>query len=246
MARRRFHRRKRSHRRRRNGGTRIGRVPRGIKSSVYFFKRTFTQRVSLATNAQPTPLPVGWVKDPGATPTQNQSFTIRGVYSLDQLTDWADFTRLFELYKITGAKERLYLTVDPPRQQNPVVIPLPANNYRTTPLMLRTWRESYISSAPVSIVTAEAIQRAKVRMLKTVNRPTFVKVSQLSNMFRTVGPPAIEVACPTKPKWVPVSQTGLPHYGQSSILYALTQTGSLPDMTCLREITLYIACKGVM
>lgn len=230
-------------RRHRNGGTRIGRVPRGIKSSIYFFKRTFSQRVSISTNAQPLPLPIGWVKDPSATPTQNPSFTIRGLYQLDQLTDWADFTRLFEFYKITGAKERLYLTVDPPRQQNPVQIPLPANTYRTTPMLLRTWKETLVSSAPVTIASAETIQRSKLRMLKTVNRPTYTKVNQLSNMFVNA---TTEQAMPVKPKWCPVTNTSIPHYGQSSILYALTQTGSLPDLTVLREITLYIALKGVM
>lgn len=209
---------------------------------MYMFKRTFSQRVSLATNATPV-LPVGWVKDPASTATENKSFTIRGLYQLDQLSDFQDFTRLFEFYKITGAKERLYLTADPPRQQNPVAIPLPAGQYRSTPMVMRTWKETLISSAPVTIVKAETIQRAKMRMLKTVNRPTYTKTAQLTNMFVNA---TTEQAAPVKPKWCPVTNTSIPHYGQSSIIYALTQTGSLPDITVLREITLYITCKGVM
>lgn len=221
---------------------RVGRVPRSLAPSVYYFKRKIHQVHNLATHTY-TGLPAGWLPDPASSGSSNPSWTIDTAVNLSMVNDTTDFSALFESYKITGVKEQIFLSVDPPIQQNPVAIPLPAGYYKATPLMKKTWRAQFIPTGAVSRQYAEDLQRGKSQMLKLVNRPTFHRMMQATPV--TIDGAGTEQLTPSRPRWIPTAVNNVAHYGARAIIYALTDTGSLPNITVRRELTVYIACRGV-
>lgn len=194
-----------------------------LMPSLYFFKRSATEVIELSNASIPT----GWSMDGNAY--YRQFF-----YSLNQLTDYADFTSLFKFYKICGVKQELILSNTQANNNNTrLIIYMDKWNGRTEVAT----ENMYLHS-----------QTAKRRIIpsNSTSPVGFYTGLRVANATLSATPTAYTW---TRPKWCATNIVDLLHYGMNIRIGRVDNQPFGSDAThfgFMKVITtMYICCKKV-
>lgn len=148
--------------------------------------------------------------------------------TLGQVVNSADFANLFDQYKITYAKAKWYLSIDPGAQTATTA------NY---PKLF--WCRDFDDDTTVSSLNdLRENVRTKVAVLRP-DRP--VVIGWKPNVLRTVyGTAVASTYTPAFNQWVDMSQTSTKHYGYKFAIDNLTNTAYKVEV----EIQLWFECKN--
>lgn len=139
-------------------------------------------------------------------------FLIAATFSFDQLPNYADFTSLFDRFKINFIKLYVYLKIDPSAQAA-----------ATAAYPKLYWTKDYDdSSAPATLNEMREHKTCKVKVLNP-NRPVIITLRPaiLSEVYRT----AVTYSYSPKWKqWIDCATPNVPHYGLKIGIDDLTNT----------------------
>jgi len=174
----------------------IVRKPR-MAPRVLSFKRCFSQDLTLnATNP-----PGGWTSRQGVN---DEALTINYVFSMAQIPDYANFTNLFDSYKIVGTRVQGYLSF---------TNSTPTSQAQT---MLFYCRDHLGQSQATDLSEDWFNQRPRSRkrlLVNSIGRPSFdiyMPLTQLANTYQSV---ANNDYTMKRPKFISTNEVNTPHYG---------------------------------
>ncbi len=232
---------RRTYRRRRS---KLGKPSRGLRQSVYLFKRQTTSVVPLNGSADGT----GWF---GAG---DNGIYKQWVFNLDQLTGTGqtDFTALFKRYKICAVKVELSFNSNNSNissvdvNQSNVVAGAQLQVY-TTPNRSGRYRDP--STNPLTEAELMHTQSKLKRLCLNGGRPIsyYMRLNQLGMIY--VSPTDTDYA--TQPaQYVSTGETGAEHYGLEMYInrvdgQPLSTHLNGAGQTMRQTVTFYLAFKGV-
>ena len=206
--------------------SRLGKPSRGLKTSVYLFKRRFVETFDLGNP------PTDWVDE-------GTAITLHTGYRLSDLSDYGDFTNLFAMYKLSAVKVQFYFSSNSvtqtteqtgtPAQPNGQLLIYMAPNKTGQQLTLT---EQYFLNNQATRVKPAIV--ASARPVNMYNR-----LMQLGERFGSVTNTDYAVM---KPRWISTAEAGTLHTGQDiRIQYVNGQ--QLNNTSCKVIYTYYVACK---
>lgn len=226
--------------RKKYGKRKIGRPSRGLKQSVYFFKRKWTQFVDL--NA-PT-LPNGWIFQTPATPlpvgtVPSNGYVVSWAFTLAQLSNHKEFTSgLFNQYKLAAVKTQCYCTStiatgQTGQNSNMIIQTLP-------------WNQA-LSLTPSAFTEEKALETQackRTTLIHSTGKPKsfYMKLKQ-SVVSSGAGGQLLYV----NPRWTDVDNPDVPHYGLNQRFSFVNYTLAQQQPVAFKIVhTYYICMKGVV
>lgn len=226
--------------RRKYGKRKTGKPSRGLKQSVYFFKRKWTQFIDLNAATLPTgwifqsppsPLPVGTVPSNG--------YVISWKFTLAQLSNHKEFTSgLFNQYKICAVKTQCYCTStiatgQAGQNSNMIIQTLP-------------WNQS-LSTTPTLFTEEKALETQSCKrttLIHSTGKPKsfYMKLKQSTD---STGPGGQQLYL--NPRWTDVDNPDVPHYGLNQRFSFVNYTLPQQQPVAFKIVhTYYLAMKGVV
>lgn len=231
---------KRVFRRRRNK-PKLGRPSRGLKQSLYFFKRKTTEVVTLIDDA----LTNGWLV------SSDNGIYKSWTFNLDQLNSKTDFTNLFKMYKICAVKLELcfnntgsVISANNIAGQNSVQ---PGCQLQVFTIPNRIGKARSVL-APLTEQIVLDTQSHKKRLALNGGRPLkfYFKLNQLGMVFHNSTNTDYTLS---KAKFISTQETGTEHYGLEMYINRVDgnalSTGMANTQSVRINTTYYLACKGV-
>ena len=211
-------------------------LTKALQPKTYYFKRTFEEIVNF-TQADAGD---GWVNNDNGIYKQF-------VYALNELPGYTDFTNLFSMYKITGAKVQMYFSNTGSEDRD-------GQAFSNNQLLMRIAPNPQGTSHSVMLNPLDQkwfneVQSTKTRLcLNAVGKPvsTYTSLKQLTMLYHSGSDTDYAV---TKPKWISTGEVSTPHYGMNCRFdrvsgEAFTAGFNNNQMVRVRT-TLYVACKMV-
>lgn len=228
--------RKRYHRNK----AKMGKPSKGLRQSVYLFKRRTVQVVNLNTQNPPEDWEVG----------SFNSLYKQTTYSLDDIRDQTDFTNLFSMYKLSAVSLKFMFS-------NTGSVPTGTTNNISSPPQTYSNSQILVMYAPWRAGSTEATdanymrdcQASKRRLGLNGGKPIkmYMPLRQLTMVYRSLTDTDYTSS---KPRWISTAESSTPHYGVSICFQKADQGQFASDSTnyqsCRIEATYYIACKGVV
>lgn len=203
----------------------LGKPSRGLRTSVYLFKRRYQETFQLNNP------PANWV-------TEGNAITQNTAYKLGDLHDVTDFTNLFAQYKISAVKMEMYfasnsVTENPGASQSP-----PSN--------------MILYMAPNRTGQAEVLdeqffldnQATKKRVCIHGAGKPIVMYQRLKQLNMIYGSAANTDYSLMWPRYISTNETTATHTGQHMRLQYVNNN-SMQDSTVKVIYTYYISCKQV-
>ena len=221
------------------GKTRIGKPSKGLKQSIYFFKRRTVDVIELNNQLPPD----GW--SAGAF----NSIYKQHQYSLTDVREDTDFSNLFLQYKISAVKVSFMFSNTVAGAVGTSGTPPMSGNNSQIVVMYAPWVHGNTYHAPDANYMKDT-QASKRKLALNGGKPIslYMPVKQLSIMHAPVGSGTVDYAA-VNPKWISTRETSTPHYGLNICFQradrAIFAHESAQYQSCRVETTYYIACKGV-
>lgn len=223
----------------------LGRPSRGLKQSVYLFKRKLVQVIQMNTQNPPDIDP-----HPPWEVGQGNSLYNQIPFKLSDLREGTDFANLFLLYKITAVKAKYIFSQTQTAPVHHENSPQTTNSNAQILVMTSPWVAG--ESRATDAFYMKDCQASKTRIGLNGGKPItmYMPCKQLSVRYRSGVPPAATFDyASVKPRWISVTEPDTPHYGLNICFQRADQTLFAADATnyqfCRIEYTYYIACKGV-
>lgn len=219
----------------------LGKPSKGLKQSVYLFKRKTCEVIQLNSQTPPT----GWEAG-GFNSLYRQT-----EYKLSDMRDTPDFTTLFSMYKISAVSVKFFFNNT--GSTNISTVSTPPQTYSNSQILVMycPWK-----AGASEIMDAEYMltcQASKRRIGLNGGKPIklYMPLRQLSVMYRSGIPPAATYDYTSvKPQWISTQEIDTPHYGVGICFQKADQglfaAQSTNYQSCRIETTYYIACKGVV
>ena len=200
----------------------LGRPPRRMMPSIYKFKRQTQQTFDL--NAIEG---TGW--DEISADAIQKGFAM----SLDTLSDYTQFTNLFEQYKLTGLRLQI----------------IPSWNviqgYRDMSQILCYISKSRYGYA-INSVEEMLNKQAKRKFVAFINgKPIdiYMKLNQLTQIYGSATATDYTLK---KPGWVSTQEPGTTHYGYDVVLQTVSGQAMANQLMSFKILlTTYFSCRGV-
>lgn len=178
----------------------LGRPSKGLKQSVYLFKRRHTQIIELNTQTPPT----GW-------DVQGNMLGRSMEYHLSDLWHNVDFTQLFGQYKITGVKTTFMFA----NTGSPMVAKSSSTPHLYSPnCQIIVWMNNHPQGQVPTLDREyfETQQSAKKRLGLNGGKPIscYTPLRQSNMVYRS---PTDTDYTLMKPKWISTLEPETPHYG---------------------------------
>ena len=220
--RRRPYRRKRLYKKRYNKRPRLGRPPRRMMPSTYKFKRMIEQTFDLnATEG------TGW--DTLSADVIQKGFAA----SLTQLDDYAQFTALFEQYKLTGLRLQIipsWNVIQGYRDMSQIICYVTKSRY------------GYTLNSIAEVLNKQA-KRKFIAFTNGKPIDIYMKLNQLTQIYGSATQTDYTLK---RPGWVSTQEPGTTHYGYDVILQTVSgQAMANQLMSCKILLTTYFSCRGV-
>ena len=223
-----------------NNKTRIGRPSKGLKQSVYLFKRRVVDVIELNTQSPPPDWEAG---------AFNSLYT-QQEFKLSDLREQTDFASLFLQYKITGVKTTFMFSQTTAGPVHHETSPQTTNSNAQVIVMYAPWMSGASTDPDANYM--KDTQASKRRLGLNGGKPIslYTKCKQLSVLYRAgLAPAATFDYGSTKPKWISTQEQDTPHYGLNICFQRADRDLFANDSTnyqkCRIEHTYYVACKGV-
>lgn len=196
-----------------------------LKPSIYFFKRSVSEVITLRTDSPPS----GWGVVDGAK-LYKQFY-----YTLNMVSDYSDFTNLFKFYKICGVKQELIFSNSASVDSNQrIMIYMDKWNGRTEVLNENLYLHS--QTAKRRIVPSNSVKPVGFYVPLRIANDTLAVTGTNYTWSR--------------PRWIATDVVDLLHYGMNIMVgrtddntFGSTGVGQFPSIKIIT--TLYIACKKV-
>lgn len=202
--------------------TRIGRPPRSFRPSVYKFKRNVTQTIDL-NNIDGT----GWDLMDNAAMQKGISV------ALSSISDYTQFTNLFEQYKLTGLRLQIIPSWNSIRGvgvQSQIICYIMKSRF------------GYVVDNMQEVLAKQA---KKKFIAFRDGRPidVFMKLNQLNETYGTTVTTDYTIQ---RPKWISTQEINTQHYGYDIVLQTVSGR-AFTDMEMSVKIftTVYFQCRGV-
>lgn len=217
---------RRRFRRARRRGPALGKPSRGLKTSVYLFKRRFVETFDLGNP------PADWVDE-------GTAITLHTGYRLQDLSDYNDFTNLFAQYKLSAVKVQMYFssnavtqvetaTGTPASPLGQILVYMAPNK---TGQQFTLTEQYFLNNQSTKVKTGIVASGRPVNM--------YQKLMQLGERFGSVTNSDYAVM---RPRWVSTAEPGTLHTGQDiRIQYVNGQ--SLNNCSVKLIYTYYVSCK---
>lgn len=204
----------------------LGKPGRGLKPSVYLFKRRFVETFSMSNP------PSNW----DSTSFTN-AITTNTLFKLEDLSDNTDFTNLFAMYKITAAKMEMYFS------QNVVEETPGANSAPCQVLVyLAPNRTGSTEALTEQFFLNNQTTRKKLGIVAN-GRPItmYMPLRQLSERYASLTNTDYATM---RPSWVSTNETSTAHFGNVIRMQYVNGEDMRPTVVkCIW--TYYVACKQV-
>ncbi len=218
----------------------IGRPSRGLKQSVYLFKRRLVDVIELNTQSSPPDWEAGAFN----------SLFHQQEFKLSDLRADTDFSNLFLMYKITGVKTTFMFSQTSAGPVQHEVSPQTTNSNAQVIVMYAPWSAGESRDPDANYM--KDTQSSKRRLGLNGGKPIslYTKCRQLSVRYRSgIAPAATFDYASVKPSWISTQEVDTPHYGLNICFQRADRTLFAADainyQQCRIEYTYYIACKGV-
>lgn len=216
----------------------LGKPSKGLRQSVYLFKRRKVDVIQLNTQSPPDDWEVG---------AFNSLYT-QTSYKLDDLREDTDFTNLFKMYKLTAVSLKFMFsnTISGSINDHNGINPKTYSNSQIL-VMYSPWMAGETRATDASYMLD--CQASKRRLGLNGGKPIkmYVPLRQLSMVYRTLTDTDY---ASSKPRWLATTEPSTPHYGVNICFQRADQSLFAGDssnyQSCRIETTYYIACKGVI
>lgn len=219
----------------------IGKPRSGLNQGTYLFKRRKTQVVSLVDGS----LPTGW------TSSGDNGVYRQWEFTLGDVNDVTDFSKLFKQYKICGVKLELSFN-----STNSAIIGTnqPGSNTTAPGAQLQIYTiPNRIGHArtvldPLTEKVCLDTQACKKRLALNGGRPLkmYMRTNQLNQVFAST---LNTDYTKQRPRYISTGETGTQHYGLEMYINRVDgqplSTGMANNQSVRVTATYYIACKGV-
>lgn len=197
----------------------LGKPSRGMRTSVYLFKRSYIETFPLSE------APANWASSTDAIAQHTQ-------FKLNDLNDHSDFVNLFGQYKIAGVRMQIYFSQTQTTTNNEQVMVYLAPNM--TGDLTSILDEQFFADNQSTKRRAGLVGSA---------RPITVyhRCSQLAQMY---GGPVSTDYSRLKPRYVSTAEPTMPHFGSLIRIQMLNNT-SLANISVKIFYTYLISCRQV-
>lgn len=204
---------------------RLGRPSRGLKTSVYLFKRRYVQTFDLSVPPVDT-----WVNEGNA-------ITAHTGYRLADLSDYAEFTNLFAQYKLSAVKVQMYFSSNVVTQTNTGAANVPHGQILVYMAPNKTGQQFSLTEQYFLNNQSTKTRTGIVASARPVTM--YNKLMQLGERF--AGGANTDYAV-MRPRWIATQEPNTLHTGQDiRIQYVNGQ--ALNNCSVKVIYTYYIACK---
>lgn len=220
----------------RKNKAKLGKPSRGLRQSVYFFKRRQVEVIQLNTQSPPEDWEVG----------ASNSLYKQLTYQLTDVRDYTDFTNMFAMYKISAVSVKFMFSNTTSNSVYHAGTPHQAYSNSQILVMYAPWK-----AGSVEIMDANYMrdcQASKRKLGLNGGRPIklYTTLRQLGMVYRS---PTNTDYVSSKPRWLSTKENDTPHYGLGICFQKADQeqfaADSINYQSCRIETTYYIACKGV-
>ena len=220
--------------------SRIGKPSKGLKQSIYLFKRKAIDVIEL--NSQTTP--------PGWTAGAFNSLFKQQEYKLSDIREDTDFSNLFLMYKITAVKVRYIFSQTqsgPVHHENQ---PQTTNSNCQLLVMYAPWTAGESRDPDANYMKDTQASKSRIGLNGGKPITLYTPLKQLSVRYRAgLAPVATFDYASVKPRWLSTTELDTPHYGLNMCFQRADRELFANDATNYQhvriETTYYIACKGV-
>lgn len=217
---------------------RLGKPSRGLRMSIYLFKRSFVQYLDIGVkptaspwNPSPETYPLTGVYPQSTGGVTNNAWTISPGFTIKQVPEYNDFVNLFTEYKIQGISEKFMLQAEPPRMVGSVTASAaPVNGlkgatatttfpndqleseatYYSSALLLDSWYNPTEITAAITKEQLLQIQRRKTRVLRTLGPKFYSRLKQHKELYAPgAGFAAITTGVARSNSWIPLDANAL-------------------------------------
>lgn len=211
----------------------VPRKPR-MAPRVLQFKRKFVQDLILNTV---TP-PIGWTS---LASTGDEAIVLNYVISMAQLPGYANFTGLFDSYRIKGVRVQGYYSCSTTAPENQAQV------------MLYYCRDHLGQSTPAQLSEDWFLERPRSRkrlIVNSIGRPSFdiyMPLTQLANTYQSITNNDYTMK---RPRFISTNEVNTPHYGLNLRLQRIdgnpfTTASSNQYPTLKMFTTVYFECRGI-
>lgn len=211
----------------------IAKRPR-MAPRVLQFKRKWVTDLTLNSTSPPA----GWTS---LVAGGENAISLAYVLSMAEIPNYANFTNLFDSYKLTGVRLQGYLsfTTASPENQSQSIIYMCRDHLGQNPATVLT--EEWFNERP----------RSRKRVLcNSTGRPSFdiyMPLSQLNNVYQSVTNNDYTLA---RPRFISTNEVNTPHYGLNLMIKRLdnqpwTANTSNQYPTLKVFTTVYFQCRGI-
>lgn len=207
---------------RRRGGRRMA-IARPLRPSVYRFKRTIAQTFNL------TDPPSDW-------DTNTDGITTTMVFTLSDLTDNADFTNLFQMYKINSVGVKMYFTSTSVEQvvssgDQIMVYVAPNKVGRSDQTLNEQW---FLNNQSTKYKPGINSMARPIKFWGQVRQASFRLASTVNTDYAS-----------TRPQYISTGEPGTVHYGYNARIQ-LVNNLAMSRTAVKIYYTYYISCKQVL
>ena len=196
----------------------LGKPSRGMRTSVYLFKRSYIETFPLVE------APANWASSSDAIAQHTQ-------FKLNDLNDHSDFVNLFGQYKIAGVRMQIYFSNSVSQSNDQVMVYLAPNMTGDVTSILD---EQFFADNQSTKRRAGIVGSAKPITV-------YHRCSQLAQMY---GGPVSTDYSRLKPRYVSTSEPTMPHFGSLMRIQMMNNT-SLSNVSVKIFYTYMITCRQV-
>ena len=199
-------------------GGRLGRPSRGLRTSVYLFKRSYIETFAL------TSPPSSWDQPDTSAITQQT------VFKLSDLHDYSDFVNLFNQFKICGVRMQFYFSNSIASGNDQVMMYIAPNLAGSTVTLDEQYFLDNQSTKRKAGITGQA-------------RPitAYHKCRQLAQVY---GGPTQSDYASFRPRYISTGEPSALHYGANIRIQMMNNT-SMANTSVKVLYTYLIACRQV-
>lgn len=246
-------------RRRKRNKVKIGRPSRGLKQSIYYFKRRFTTQVQLTDLTTTGSLYQGskWWKVPGSISSGvTCGAEVRWQVKLTDLPNNSEFSGgLFQSYKINGMAVKIIPQFNVTSWAQAGADG--AGHYAPTQMLCYTMPYNYNRDLPQGTTRtalteniALETQATKVSTLIASNgkgKNAYHRLKLCQDVVEDAISGVDAVPTLIKPRWLPTDINDVKHYGLSQRIQPVFLTENFQQGQWIKIIcTVYLACRGVV
>ncbi len=214
------------------------RLAKSMRPAIYYFKRRYSEVVQLNTSSPP----LGWS-------ASGNSLVRTFVFKLSDLTDYSDFTNMFNQYKLTGVRIEFIFsnTSSGPVGNNDSASSVPAAQSNSQIIMWmcpNNTGDGQTVGPEQMLKISSSTKRACINGGRTIR--TYQRLNQLGLVYGGVGNDDHSM---TRPRFISTTEPHALHYGQHCCLEKSDQSEFASNTTNYQAVrifyTYYIQCRMV-